>query len=65
MSTTIQISNTTRQILEKLKTREKVESYDRVIQNLVKLHTKIPPSMFGSFKELKWKKGDRLDLREL
>lgn len=65
MATTIQISNTTKQVLEKLKTEEKVESYDQVIQTLVKMHTRVPKSMFGSFKGLKWKKSDRLDLREL
>ncbi len=66
MSTTIQVSNTTKQVLEMMKVRKHASSYDEVIQNLMKLDTKVPKSMFGSAKGLgKWKKSDRMVFREL
>ncbi len=65
MATTIQISDTTRQLLETLKKSENARSYDDIIQILVKDRAKISMSMFGTIKDLKWKKGDRLKLNEL
>jgi len=64
MSTTIQISNTTKQMLEQLKKKENAKSYDEIINNLMKKHTKIPKSMFGALKGKGWTKEDRLDFRE-
>ena len=65
MATTIQISDTTKQVLEKLKEKEHALTYDEVIQHLVKKHTKVASSMFGTVKGLAWKKKDRLDFDEL
>ena len=65
MATTIQVSNSTKQILELLKKKEKADSYDQVIQHLVQEHTHIKKSMFGTSKGTGWKKEDRLEFREL
>ncbi len=65
MATTIQISDGTKQILERLKTQEHVNNYDQVIQMLLKNKTKIPNSMFGSSKGMTWTKKDRLEFDEL
>ncbi len=62
MTTTIQISDTTKQILESLKEKENVTSYDILLKNILKKHTKITKSMFGSIKGIKWKKEDRADI---
>lgn len=58
MATTIQVSNTTRQILEQIKKEAHVNSYDQVIQHLVRKHTKIPKSLFGSIPGMRWNKED-------
>jgi len=65
MSTTIQVSNITKQVLEKLKEKEHASSYDQVIQLLVRKHTPLAASLFGSVKGLAWKKKDRLELNGL
>lgn len=66
MATTIQISDTTKQMLEKLKSNEQMETYDKVIQHLVKKHTHVSKSMFGSNKKLTWRKEeDRMKFHEL
>jgi hypothetical protein len=36
MTTTIQVSNTTKQLLEKVKAEEHAASYDEIIQRLLK-----------------------------
>lgn len=64
MSTTIQVSNTTKQMLEQLKKKEHAKSYDEIIVDLMKKHTKLPESMFGALKGKGWVKEDRLELRE-
>lgn len=64
MSTTIQISNTTKQMLEQLKEKENAKSYDEIITALMKKHTKLPKSMFGTLKGKGWTKHDRLEFRE-
>ncbi len=64
MTTTVQVSNATKQVLEALKQREKASSYDEVIRHLVETHTKIGKSMFGALRGLKWKKEDRLEFNE-
>ncbi|MBI4016755.1 MAG: hypothetical protein HY363_03615 [Candidatus Aenigmarchaeota archaeon] len=63
--TTIQVSVSTKQVLEVLKRNEGKESYDDVIQHLLKTHTKVAESMFGAIKGLSWKKEDRSKLHEL
>ncbi len=65
MATTIQISDNTKQILESLKEKKNIKSYDLLLQNILKKHTKMPDSMFGSLKGMKWKKEDRANLDEL
>ena len=65
MATTIQVSETTRQLLESYKMKQKESSYDKVLHNLLAEKMKIPKSMFGAAKGLKWTKADRGDDREL
>jgi hypothetical protein len=66
MATTIQVSGTTKQLLDHLKEKEHAETYDALIQHLVKTHADVPASMYGAVKGLKkWKKEDRLGLHEL
>lgn len=65
MMTTIQISGTTKQLLEILKQKEHAKTYDHVIQNLLRKQQQLPTSLFGSMKGMKWKKEDRLELNEL
>ena len=65
MSTTIQVSQSTRQMLEQLKIEKKAHNYDQVIQDLISKKKKIPFSMFGSAKGLKWTKKDRMKFDEL
>lgn len=64
MATTIQISDSTKQLLELLKEQEEASSYDQVLQKLLRQHTKVPKSMFGTMKDIKWKKSDRMDFHE-
>ena len=65
MPTTIQVSDTTRQVLERLKEQQHAASYDQIIQQLVQKQNKVPTSMFGALKGLKWKKEDRMETHEL
>lgn len=62
MATTIQISNTTKQILDFLKEKQYSDSYNAVLQNILKKHVKVSKSMFGSVKGIKWKKDDRANI---
>ena len=48
MATTIQLKETTKQLLDNLKTKEKIESYDIIIQHLLKTHVDVS-DMFGHF----------------
>ncbi len=64
MTTTIQVSKATKQLLDILKKKEQATSYDLVIQKLAKARTGISKSMFGAAKGLKWKREDRLDFDE-
>ncbi len=60
MVTTIQISETTKQLLVMLKEKEHTDTYDELIRRLVHEHHPIPTSMFGSIPGWKWnKKTDR------
>lgn len=63
VKTTLQVHQTTKQILEDLKKKENLSTYDQVIRHLVKKHIHIPKSMFGAMKGLRpWKKEtDRMD----
>ena len=62
MTTTIQVSNATKQMLESLK--EKRMTYDEVIQGLAKSKKQIPASLFGKMKGGQWKNKDRLEFHE-
>ncbi|HLD04117.1 MAG TPA: hypothetical protein VJG90_00200 [Candidatus Nanoarchaeia archaeon] len=65
MHTTIQVSKTTKQLLEMVKEQKEAASYDEVIKTLLKKDMKIPDSMFGVDKGLKWnKKTDRMKFHE-
>jgi predicted CopG family antitoxin len=64
MATTIQISDTTKQLLSKIKDQEHATSYDEVILHLVKKKSKVPESMFGAAKGMTWKKEDRMEFKE-
>ena len=50
MSTTVQISNETRRLLEKLKNDMGLKSYDEVIGRLAKKESRMPDSLFGTCK---------------
>lgn len=65
MTTTVQISDATKQILDWLKKEENAATYDEVIYNAVTIHTNVSKSMFGTFKGKSWSKKDRLQLHEL
>lgn len=62
MTTTIQVSDATKQVLDYLKKEEEADSYDQVIQELTRVKTKVPQSMFGSVKFSRpWSREDRMD----
>lgn len=65
MTTTIQIKETTKQVLDRLKSKEKKESYDEVIKQL--LEDKLGVDMFGFTKKkpLNFKKEDEMGFNEL
>ncbi|MEK6874694.1 MAG: hypothetical protein AABX52_03015 [Nanoarchaeota archaeon] len=65
MATTIQVSKTTKQMLEILKAQEHAASYDALLLNLLQVHTNMPKSMFGADKGIKWKKEFRMDSHDL
>ena len=50
MTTTVQVSDETRRLLEKLKNQMGAPSYDDVIRRLAKSKSGIPDSLFGSCK---------------
>lgn len=50
MTTTVQISDETRRLLERLKNDLGLSTYDDVIRTLVKKRTGIPESLFGACK---------------
>ncbi|MBI2550227.1 hypothetical protein HYV83_03540 [Candidatus Woesearchaeota archaeon] len=66
MATTIQVSDTTKQLLDMLKEKKQAKTHDMLIQQLVQVEMKIPASMFGAVKGLKkWSKEDRFEFHEL
>jgi predicted CopG family antitoxin len=50
MTTTVQVSDETRRLLERLKKQMHLVSYDDVIRNLAKSKTGTPDSFFGACK---------------
>ena len=66
MATTIQVSDTTKQVLDMLKEKKRIRTHDQLIQNLIEEEMSVPKSMFGALKgkKLKWEKEDRFDFNE-
>ncbi len=64
MATTIQVSDTTKQLLDMLKEKKQIKTHDKLIQRLLEEEIAVPKSMFGAIKGLKWKKEDRADFHE-
>ena len=60
MTTTIQVSNTTRQKLESLKEQLSAVTLDEVISKIADKELKAPKSMFGKVKISPWTKKDRM-----
>jgi len=58
MTTTIQISDNTKQMLEEIKKQNSL-TYDEVIQELLSKKRSIPDSLFNTMKG-KWTKKDRM-----
>ncbi len=48
MTTTVQVRDETRRLLDKLKQQMGLRSYDEVIGRLVKARTGVPKSLFGA-----------------
>jgi hypothetical protein len=65
MATTVQIADTTKQLLDHLKEQRHASSFDEVIVSLAKKELHIPESMYGKFPALKWTKADRTEDRDL
>lgn len=62
MATTVQIEKTTQQILEELKHRFGVETYNETIVELIKRVAGVPDSMFGSNPKLRpFKEAERAE----
>lgn len=53
MTTSVQVSERTLQLLNKLKQEEGLKSHDQVIRELISERKKIPLSMFGSNRRLR------------
>ena len=66
MITTIQVKETTKQLLDKMKFKEKANSYDEIIRNLLQNKLKIP-DLFGATKHkpLRFRKEDEMSFDEL
>jgi hypothetical protein len=64
---TIQVSDATRRMLERVRKEKKARNYDTVIQHLLKAHAQVPKSLFGAYPQLPpWnKETDRMDAHEL
>lgn len=65
MATTIQVSETTKQMLQMLKEEEHATSYEEVIRQMLDERLNVPKSMLGALKGFRWKKSeDRLQFHE-
>lgn len=66
MVTTIQLNETTKQLLDKLKAKEKAESYDALVRRLLESRIEVK-DMFGFTKKrpLKFGREDEMDFDEL
>ncbi len=66
MATTIQVGETTKQLLDRLKAEESVETYDKLIQRLLQNREKVS-DMFGFTrkKPLRFRKEDEMRFNEV
>ncbi|MEK6886505.1 MAG: hypothetical protein AABW88_01615 [Nanoarchaeota archaeon] len=66
MATTVQLEETTKQLLDTLKIKERKKTYNELIRHLAETHTHVK-DMFGSARgKLKpFTKEDKLELHEL
>jgi hypothetical protein len=66
LPTTVQVNETTLQMLNEAKKKMKAKSHDEVIKKLLNEHKKLPHSMFGSNRKLtSFTEEDRAEFREL
>ena len=67
MATTIQVQESTKQMLERIKKMEDMQTFDSVITSLAEERLSIPKSFFGKGKGniSKFKREDRIKLHEL
>ena len=52
MATTIQVKESTLQLMKKIKIDYKVDTYDELINKLIEIKGKIPKSKFGTHPEM-------------
>ncbi|MCH7902570.1 hypothetical protein IIC68_02335 [archaeon] len=64
-NTTIQVNKKTVSVLNRIKEKYGVSSYDKAILEMAKKEIKIPKSMFGSHPNLKSFKRDEDDFHDL
>ncbi|MFH1650071.1 MAG: hypothetical protein ABIA93_05980 [Candidatus Woesearchaeota archaeon] len=63
MTTTVQVSDDTKRMLEQMK-EGSARTYDDIIKGLLVKSNNIPKSMFGAYKDIpKWKKSDRMRMK--
>ena len=66
MATTIQIEETTLQMLKEIKERTKLKTYDDVIKEFIKSKISAPESMFGKYPRMKkFTRKERADFHEV
>ncbi len=65
MQTTIPLEKETVQVLEKLKSKYNVSSYDKLIKQMLQKETQTPKSLFGAHQKMKPFKRDKADFHEL
>ena len=65
MQTTILLEKETVQVLEKLKIKYAVSSYDKLIKEMIKKEMKMPKSLFGTHPKMSEFKRDAEDFHEL
>ncbi len=65
MATTIQVRESTKQMLEELKLQSNAETYDEVIARVIAEKLKAPKSLFGKIKLSPYiREKDRMKFRE-
>ena len=64
MQTTIPLEKETVQVLEKLKSKYNVSSYDKLIKGMVEKEMNVPKSLFGAHPKMKPFKRDKADFHE-